>query len=292
MKIGIIGLGKVGGSFLAACNEVEELEVTCAKAGRSTVSACRTGKFYEVQLSEDAAAVLMQADLLLLTVPDGQIKAVAEELAGELLCRARLEQLAGKVCLHCSGCLGLEPLEPLAALGVHCGSLHPLQSFAQERPVFKGIGMAVEGDPKAVDAARLLAVSLQARPFSVPASERRAYHAAACFCSNYLVTLTAIAQQLLARWTTQQEEALEFLLPLLEGTVANLQRVRQARDALTGPIARGDTETVAGHLSVLPENLQRVYRELGQQTVALARDGGTIDEQVAADLQNLLRKQE
>jgi len=164
----------------------------------------------------------------LLAVPDGQIAAAAETLAAEVGTAGRRDILSKKVCLHCSGSLGLDPLAALSALGIHCGSLHPLQSFAGGSARFKDIGMAVDGDNEAQQAACYLAEALQAYPFRVPEAERSAYHAAACFCSNYLVTITAIAQQLFERWTPDKARALQFLLPLLDGTVSNLHQTSLA----------------------------------------------------------------
>lgn len=289
MKIGIIGLGKVGSAFSAACEAAAALQIVSVKAGRSPELTAARHLDSGLPVSINSAEVLLAADVVLLTVPDGQIQAASETLAQELLEAGGQPLLSAKVCLHCSGSLGLEPLAALSALGIHCGSLHPLQSFAGGRAVFKGIGMAVDGDSEARQAASYLAAELQARPFSVPASERRAYHAAACFCSNYLVTVTALAQQLLERWTPDGKTALQVLLPLLDGTVKNLHQAAQASEALTGPIARGDTGTVAGHLEVLPAELQSVYRELALQTVHLASDNGSIDQTAAESLQALLR---
>lgn len=117
----------------------------------------------------------------MLAVPDGQIAAAAETLAAEVGTAGRRDILSKKVCLHCSGSLGLDPLAALSALGIHCGSLHPLQSFAGGSARFKDIGMAVDGDNEAQQAACYLAEALQAYPFRVPEAERSAYHAAACF---------------------------------------------------------------------------------------------------------------
>ena len=287
MKIGIFGVGKVGGAFLEACSATTDLKVVCLKAGRNVRSQNRIRQTLGTVFCETGAEVLQQVDVMLLTVPDGRIAKVAAEIATELEgCSA--QSLAEKVCLHCSGSLGLEPLKPLSQLGIHCGSLHPLQSFAAAKPAFTSIGMAVDGDTIARQSAIKLAEGLRARPFYVPAEERQAYHAAACFCSNYLVTVTAIAQQLLARWTPDQATALQVLLPLIDGTVNNLHQTEQAQAVLTGPIARGDIETVAGHLEILPKNLQKVYRELALQTVELALANGSIDRQTAEKIRKIL----
>ena len=175
-------------------------------------------------------------------------------------------------------CLG-DPLRQSASIAELC----------RRQCQIKDIGMAVDGDNEAQQAACYLAEALQAYPFRVPEAERSAYHAAACFCSNYLVTITAIAQQLFERWTPDKARALQFLLPLLDGTVSNLHQTPLARKALTGPIARGDAGTVAGHLKILPEELQLVYRELALQTVRLASENGSIDEAKAKSLQELLK---
>lgn len=289
MKIGIIGLGKVGSAFLKACTASAALQVVSIKAGRSPESGARLTGRSDLPMAAVGAEVLEAADVVLLTVPDGQIAAAAETLAAEVGAAGRRDVLSKKVCLHCSGSLGLDPLAALSALGIHCGSLHPLQSFAGGSARFKDIGMAVDGDNEAQQAACYLAEALQAYPFRVPEAERSAYHAAACFCSNYLVTITAIAQQLFERWTPDKARALQFLLPLLDGTVSNLHQTPLARKALTGPIARGDAGTVAGHLEILPEELQLVYRELALQTVRLASENGSIDEAKAKSLQELLK---
>ena len=277
MKIGIIGLGKVGSAFLKACAVTAALQVVSVKVGRSPKSCARLAGMGDFQITSVGAEVLAVADV------------AAETLAAEVGTAGRRDILSKKVCLHCSGSLGLDPLAALSALGIHCGSLHPLQSFAGGSARFKDIGMAVDGDNEAQQAACYLAEALQAYPFRVPEAERSAYHAAACFCSNYLVTITAIAQQLFERWTPDKARALQFLLPLLDGTVSNLHQTPLARKALTGPIARGDAGTVAGHLKILPEELQLVYRELALQTVRLASENGSIDEAKAKSLQELLK---
>ena len=267
MKIGIIGLGKVGSAFLKACAVTAALQVVSVKAGRSPKSCARLAGMGDFQITSVGAEVLAAADVVLLAVPDGQIAAAAETLAAEVGTAGRRDILSKKVCLHCSGSLGLDG-----------GSAR-----------FTDMGMAVDGDNEAQQAACYLAEALQAYPFRVPEAERSAYHAAACFCSNYLVTITAIAQQLFERWTPDKARALQFLLPLLDGTVSNLHQTPLARKALTGPIARGDAGTVAGHLKILPEELQLVYRELALQTVRLASENGSIDEAKAKSLQELLK---
>lgn len=278
MRIGIIGGGKVGcclAGYLQSKNFLAG--ITAATERHSTELAQR----FHTQLFTNAG-LLAAADITLLTVPDRKIAAVAQELAA-----AGAAQ--GKIVLHCSGSLGLEPLDALRLQGVHVGSLHPLQSFAGEAAQLKGVYMAVDGDDEAKKAAEALAVILEGHPFYVPDAERAAYHAAACICSNYVVTLEALAQGLISRWLGDEQKAWQALLPLFKGTAANLERTVSPGNVLTGPIARGDVETVKKHLAVLPEALRDLYSSLGLATVKLALSNGTIDVQAGHRLTTLLK---
>ena len=141
---------------------------------------------------------------------------------------------------------------------------------------------------EAQDAGKKLVELFGGKAFSVPAEERAAYHAAACICSNYAVAVEAMAAQLMARWTGSNEAAWEALLPLFKGTAANLQATQNPAAVLTGPIARGDVSTVAKHLAALPADVIPAYCSLGLATTSLALANGTIDENAADELRNLL----
>ena len=290
MKIGVIGGGKVG-CCLAGYLKQQLQGITASSEAHSLQLAERFG------LKPCTNVELVQrADVLLLTVPDRLIGAVAEQLVHECVKSAATEaadhkqSLMGKIFLHCSGSIGLEELAPLAAAGVHVGSLHPLQSFAGGATQLAGVYMAVDGDEAACEAATAIATALGGHPFRVPAAERAAYHAAACICSNYAVAVEALAQRLMCRWLGNEEAAWQALLPLFKGTAANLERTASPRTALTGPIARGDVTTVAKHLAVLPPELLEAYCSLGLATTKLALANGTIDKEVAAELTQLLKR--
>ena len=185
MKIGIIGAGKVGG---ALCKSLQDagVNVVGLTAGSAVNTQVAAAKF---QLKGFAANEELAAccDVLFLTVPDRLVGAVASELAQAFSNRSDAQPLQGKTFFHCSGSLGLEELQPLAELGADIGSLHPLQSFASADVSFQGIYMAVDGMPNAQETGQVIAELLGAQVFVVPAAERKAYHAAACFASNYVV---------------------------------------------------------------------------------------------------------
>ena len=277
MRIGIIGGGRVGSCLAGYFADAGLLAgITAGSAEHSAQLAERYGLPVMSNLE-----LWRAADVLLVAVPDRLVAVVATALVAKA-------EPAPKVVLHVSGSLGLEPLEPLQALGAHVGSLHPLQSFAGGKTQLSGVYMALDGDETAQAIAKELVQLLGGHAFSVPAEERAAYHAAACICSNYAVTVQALAQQLMARWTGDRESAWKALLPLFEGTSANLRCAANPQTVLTGPIARGDIQTVARHLEVLPPKLQDVYCSLGLATTQLAEENGTIDSSTAHALRCLL----
>lgn len=279
MRIGIIGGGRVGSCLAEYLREQEALVgITTASAAHASSLA----RSLALPLYTNAELVA-RSELVLLTVPDRLIARVAEELA-------TTADVQGKLFLHCSGSLGLDVLASLSERGARRGSLHPLQSFAGGRVNLQGVYMAVDGDLSAREAARSLAELLGGHPFYVPAEERAAYHAAACICSNYVVTVEALAQNLMSRWLGDADAAWQALLPLFNGTATNLQGARLPQNVLTGPIGRGDTDTVRKHLAVLPPELREVYCSLGLATTGLALTNGTIDKSTALALLRLLKR--
>ena len=214
-----------------------------------------------------------------LTVPDGSIERFAREIAaGGVMPR-------GVAFVHCSGALGLDVLDALAAAHA-VGSFHPLQSFPEPRPpeAFRGSLVAIDAgtDPLRRRLQRL-ARDVGAKPREVRDAERVVYHAAAVFASNYLVALAGEAVELLRAIGWTEREAVAGLVPLMRGALAEVAR-RGPTAALTGPIRRGDVETVTRHLEALAAIDARsprggsfradVYRMLGLAALEIASKAG------------------
>jgi predicted short-subunit dehydrogenase-like oxidoreductase (DUF2520 family) len=247
----VIGRGRVGGS-LAAAAENAELPVRLVPAA-------------------DAARASAGATAVLICVPDGAIAEVCEAVASS--------DPAPVLVGHVSGAGTLAALEPAFAAGAATFSLHPLQTFPDGATAIEGTPAAVAGsDESAAAFARALGERLGMRPFDVPDSQRAAYHAAACMASNFLVALQEAAAELLARsGAGDPGEARELLAPLVLRTAANW--AERGPEALTGPIARGDRETVERHRAALAElspELLETYDALAAhtETVASGRSKG------------------
>ncbi|MCH4179290.1 MAG: DUF2520 domain-containing protein [Megasphaera sp.] len=272
MRLGIIGAGRVGASFILALKHaVHIVGISCSTADSTRQKAAALG----MTPYENPIDLVNRCDVVLITTGDDVIGDIGQALA----CGGAEPQhtTGGTVIFHCSGSLGLAPLAPLAAVGFHVGSLHPLQSFAKPAGgQLHQIYMAVDGDETAYTAGETMAALVGSHVFRVPEAERPLYHAAACFCSNYVVTVAAMAQKLMARWTPTPQAAADALRPLLKGTLDNLMDQEVLRQALTGPVSRGDAGTVQKHVDCLPQEYLEAYCVLAKETADLALQNGTI----------------
>jgi predicted short-subunit dehydrogenase-like oxidoreductase (DUF2520 family) len=225
--------------------------VGAGRMGRAVAGALRAaGRTVDGPLGRGATAT--GADVVLLAVPDQAIADAAAHVT------------PGPFVGHLSGATTLGPLA-----GHRAFSLHPLMTVTADGAAFTGVPAAVAGaDDEALAVARDLAEALGLVPFEVDDADRAAYHAAACIASNYLVTLEAVAEGLAATAGVSRDA----LVPLVRATVENWARLGP-RDALTGPVARGDTATVAAQRAAVATRLPEaigVFDALTQATRALA----------------------
>jgi predicted short-subunit dehydrogenase-like oxidoreductase (DUF2520 family) len=242
--------------------------VGAGRMGRGLALALRGQEVALVSRSGRAEAV-RAAGAVLLAVPDDAIATVAAELAGERSVRS------DHVVLHLSGLLDRHALAPLAETGAGLGSFHPLQTIADPATAplrLAGAYAGIEGDQRALELGRLLAEALGMVAVAVPAEGKAAYHAGAAFVANYTTALVAVAERLAVRAGVPAGLAAGIYLPLLRGTVANLEAGPVA--ALTGPVRRGDVRTVRAHLAVLTGAEGRLYRLLAAEALRLAREAG------------------
>ncbi len=219
---------------------------------------------------------IADVDTVILTVRDDAITPLATSLAKA---RAITER---HVVLHLSGVQGQEALGPLVSTRAALGSFHPLQTIVEPELTpgrLKGAWAAVEGMPRAIEAGERIAQDLGMRPFRIATKSKAIYHAGAVFASNYLVVVEAVAQRLLRHAGLSDADAWAALRPLVEGTFENLSR-HEPREALTGPLVRGDTATIVRHLESLAVDDATLYRALGRAALELAQKTG-MDEQTA-----------
>jgi predicted short-subunit dehydrogenase-like oxidoreductase (DUF2520 family) len=211
---------------------------------------------------EEALAACRRSEAALLCVPDTVIADACASLASAV----PPLRFVG----HTSGATGLGALAAAAERGASTFSLHPLQTVPDGEATVAGAPCAVSGsDPAAVALAVELAERFGMRPFEVPETSRAAYHAAASLASNLLVALEESAVELLRR--AGIEDGRELLAPLVLRTAANW--AERGPGALTGPIARGDEQTVERHIEALTETapqLLELYGVLAERARSVA----------------------
>jgi predicted short-subunit dehydrogenase-like oxidoreductase (DUF2520 family) len=223
-RVRIVGRGRAGGSFAGALTRLGwDVDV---RPGRDP----------------DRFDELDGVGTVLLCVPDAAVAAVASSWPGG----------EGTVLAHCAGSLTLDVLEPAARRA----SLHPLVALptpAIGAARLRGAWFAVAGDPEA----RRIVDALEGRPVEVPEDRRVLHHAAAVVAANHLVALLGQVERL----TSLVGTPLAAYLALAEGSLEDVRRLGAAA-ALTGPVRRGDLDTVRRHLAALPADERDLYRAL------------------------------
>ncbi len=289
--LGIIGPGRLGLSLAIRTGQVGgNLTVLL---GPTADSARRAADHFlpEMAPSTDQAN-LARCRLVLLTVRDDQIQPLACRLAGS----GNLNPQA--VIAHCSGALTREALAPLAEIGMVTASMHPLQTFPNPRQgaeKIPGSFFFCETPPQARACIQNFVQSLGGHFHTIESHAKPLYHASAVMACNYLTALIEASTRLAGTAGIDPKDALQALGPLARATLDNVLDLGPAK-ALTGPIARGDHQTVAGHLHAIAQNTDTLgpealtlYKTLGRTALELARPNlqpNTID-----TMQTLLNSQ-
>ncbi|WP_027417310.1 Rossmann-like and DUF2520 domain-containing protein [Aneurinibacillus terranovensis] len=258
--VGFIGAGRLGTSF----------GIYLARNGyriqfynRTYQKSCHAARLAGGKQVQTIKELVAASDWIGITTGDDQIDNVVQTCIVEDL------SVEEKVIFHMSGAATSDKLRPLAKRGAHIASLHPLQSFSDPVAGADALTMtsfSMEGTEKALETLTNLLTSLHNPYFIITSDQKPIYHAAATMASNALVAVIDYSLVLMKEAGIEETMVLPALLPLIEGSIKNTRTMGPAR-ALTGPIVRGDTGTVAAHLRALavqaPEWLP-IYRDLAR----------------------------
>lgn len=270
-EFSIVGAGRLGTALAAALvrrgwklEVVADRDVRAARATRRIAGGGRA--------TTALAAAAQAKGLVVIAVPDDAVGGVAAALARSG------GSWSGRTVVHTSGLLPAAVLGPLAARGAAVASLHPVQAFPRKdmpASIFTGATWGLEGDAAAIKAATGIVRSLRGHVILLSAKDKPLYHAACVMASNALIALEWTAAGALARAGIGAEAAAGALLPLLQGTLQNVKSLGLEK-ALTGPILRGDVETVRRHLEALEgaPGDQEIYAVLGKRILHLASQRG------------------
>jgi predicted short-subunit dehydrogenase-like oxidoreductase (DUF2520 family) len=258
-SLSIVGAGRVGRTLGKRLHRlgwrIGAVVTRSVATSRIAVREIGAGKPFSRLVPE-----ILDSNLILLTTPDGSLGAVAHALA-----KFDESKVRGKIVLHTSGALDRTVLAPLARRGAATGSLHPMQTFAgRGAPKLERVIFAVEGDPGAAIVARKIARSLGGVPVTIKSKNKPAYHAAGALVAGHGLGLIEAATRVLLKLGFSRRDAMHALLPLMRQMLDNFERLGP-QESWTGPVSRGDFETVAKHTKALrgyPREFQGAYAAL------------------------------
>ena len=293
-KVSIIGAGRLGTALaLALTSRGYGIRALVARRLSHARKALQMISGAGMALAENQLAELPASELILIATPDDVIGSVAAKLATASKVARELPKHSRTV-LHTSGALSSIVLKPLADIGFHTGSLHPLVSINEPRAGSASLGTAfycLEGDRAAMRVARSIVKDLGGRSFSIESDSKALYHAAAVMASGHTTALFDVAVEMLTKCGLTEANSRRVLLPLLESTWRNLATSNPAQ-ALTGTFARGDEATVHKHLTALTLARQvdalAIYRLLGQRSLRLLAKNGA-DPKLIQRIDKMLR---
>lgn len=267
LKVGVISAGRVGTALGVALERAEHVVVACSAI--SEESRQRAQRRLPDTLVRPAHDVAGDAELLLLSVPDTELAGIVSGLAATSAVRA------GTIVVHTSGATGIGVLAPLTEQGCLPLAIHPAMTFTGADEDIDRLADSCFGvtaaDEIGYAIAEALTLEIGAEPFRVDETARTLYHAALCHGGNHVVTViddalaalrAALPGRLGASEVPDPDGIAERVLgPLVRAALANT--LRDGRAALTGPVARGDSATLARHLQALAgvdTDLAEAYR--------------------------------
>ncbi len=282
LSVGVVGAGRVG-AVLAAALRAAGYTIS-AVAGESAASRTRIETLLPGVHVDKPTAVARTCELLLLTVPDDALDNVVRMLVASGAIRS------GQLVVHTSGRHGVDVLRPAVEIGAHAVAMHPAMTFTGTDVDLHRLAGCVFGVTCAAaerPAAEQIVHDLAARTMWLHEEDRGLYHAALAHGANHLVTLVSQAVQLLRESGAQDPSAV--LRPLLTAALDNVLNYGDA--ALTGPIVRGDLETIASHLDSLsasPRDLVESYVVMARATANRAVADGRLAPRRAAAMVEIL----
>ncbi len=270
--ITLVGAGRLAMALAPALHmagyKISEIVSRNAAASRRTAaSLARNVGAHAVTRTE----ARLDAPIVWFCVADADIAGAAREFAP-------VTEWRGKIVFHASGAITSDALEPLRRAGAAVASLHPMMTFVRRSsPSLAGVGFAVEGDRSAIRVARSLVRDVKGRIFTISKRAKPLYHAWGAFTSPLLIMELALAEQVARTAGLSPAQARKTMEPIVRRTVDNYF-AHGAAAAFSGPLVRGDVETVRRHVRELARvpGAREVYVALARsalRTLPVAKRG-------------------
>jgi predicted short-subunit dehydrogenase-like oxidoreductase (DUF2520 family) len=284
MNIGIIGAGKVGIAFGHVLQNKGLAVVAVASRREESLLLARNYIGSKCIYTTDITEVVRRADVIAVTTQDREISAVARTIF------EKLDALDEKLFFHTSGAHAAHELSPLDQKGAILGSLHPLQTFPDVNSGIVALPRTyifIEGDERGLPLLDLLASTVGMKAVRIESKNKVLYHLSAVFVCNFLSALMRAGEGIMSRIGI----GLDPFFPIIETTLRNIEQ-KGPLMSLTGPVVRGDAETVASHLKAMKgmDLYESVYKILSQVALEMAAERKTLTPAQLEELASLLKK--
>ena len=264
MRIGIIGAGKVG-TTLGKYLSIHGKNVT-GFYSRTHESADEAATFAETETYSSLCKLVEKSDVIFITTPDG----VIPQVWGDLL----HQDISNRIICHFSGSLSSHVFSGREEAGASGISMHPMYAFSDKFHSYEQFHTAyltLEGDPEAVAVMKPMWEAIGHHVLTLKAEDKIKYHAAAAMASNEMLGLMQASLDILSECGFSEKDSMALLTPLVQGNIASMLE-KGCVNALTGPVERGDAQTVRKHLQALVgSKAGKIYQSLGSTMVELAK---------------------
>lgn len=264
MRIGIIGAGKVG-TTLGKYLSIHGKNVT-GFYSRTHESADEAATFAETETYSSLCKLVEKSDVIFITTPDG----VIHQVWGDLL----HQDISNRIICHFSGSLSSHVFSGREEAGASGISMHPMYAFSDKFHSYEQFHTAyltLEGDPEAVAVMKPMWEAIGHHVLTLKAEDKIKYHAAATMASNEMLGLMQASLDILSECGFSEKDSMSLLTPLVQGNIASMLE-KGCVNALTGPVERGDAQTVRKHLQALEgSKAGKIYQSLGSTMVELAK---------------------
>lgn len=283
--IGFIGAGQVG-TTLGMYFKQKDVTIT-GYMSRSLQSAQRAATLADSHGYLELIDLIQDSQIIFITTPDDAIAKTVIQLAKHHI------DWKDKIICHTSGAKSSALLEPLHHKGATVTSLHPMLSFADVHSALIKLPttpFTLEGKGPLFGRFKNFIKTKNLQVHTIKTEQKEMYHAAACMVSNYLVTLMDIGHKSLVKAGFDEDLATELIQPLATGTLNNIFN-KGYENALTGPMARGDVDTIKAHLQVIGKDdkkLEVIYKTLGLRTLPIVQKQKKLDEYTLEHLKEVL----
>jgi predicted short-subunit dehydrogenase-like oxidoreductase (DUF2520 family) len=285
--IAFIGAGNVAWHLSHALSAAGYPITAIASKRRS--SAKKLAQCFSAAYGTDVATIIGNDEAcLFITAPDSAIASIAH-----YLCRKRLLR-KNQLVVHTSGLFGTRVINCVKAFDSLPLSMHPAYSFSSRshsKNEFHDVWFVLQGSKAALRRGKEMVKAVKGKHTVIAEAKKPLYHLALVFASNLFVGIEDMSIELLAKCGITRKAAQELVVPLVNSTFQDIQ-TKGTRDALTGPMERGDIATIKKHLAALAEQkraYRKTYLELSRHLARMVEEKGELPKETIRDIKKLLK---